>query len=98
LVQNEFQTPILGTFFLPIGQSAFFVRVEDVDGRVAEPGTLEGLLRIADGQKGCACIMPMRCRIGERFVEWIPETAGWGLNDLFFSNNKGTAKISMNVL
>src|SRR5712664_2312600 len=79
--KTNFKPPFVEHFSFRLGNQLFFVLVEDVDGRAPWPGTLEGLLRIADGQKGYACIMPMRCRIGERFVEWIPETAGWGLLD-----------------
>ncbi len=43
------------------------------------PGTLQGLMRIAAGYKGHACIMPMR-RYGEE--GWRPALRGWGLLDL----------------
>lgn len=41
------------------------------------PGHLKGLFRIAEGQSGHACVMPMRRRWGK----WRPETDGWGLLD-----------------
>jgi hypothetical protein len=55
----------------------FFVRIEDMEENVAGPGTLEGLFRIAGGQRGFPCIMRMRHRWGS----WKPTGNGWGLVD-----------------
>ncbi len=70
--------PFLEHLSFRMGNRLFFVRLEDVDGRLAVPGTREGLLAIAEGCKGHACIMPMRRRGGE----WIVDGQGWGLRDL----------------
>ena len=69
--------PFLEHLSFRLGNQNFFVRVEDIEGRVTGPGRREGLLRIADGQKGHACVMPMR----HRCDGWTPEAGGWGLLD-----------------
>lgn len=71
--------PFLEHLSFRIGNQLFFVRVEDVDGKIKGPGTLRGLHSIAEGNKGFACIMFMR----KPFLEnkWVPEKSGWGLID-----------------
>jgi hypothetical protein len=58
-----------------LGNQAFFVRLQDADGKVEGPGTVGGLLRVAGGWKGIPCLLPMR-RTSET---WRPEFTGWGL-------------------
>ena len=48
-----------------------------MDDRLETPGNPDGLLSIADGCAGHACIMPMR-RVGG---DWEPTDPGWGLLD-----------------
>lgn len=67
--------PSLEHLSFRLGNQLFFIRVEDVDGKVTGPGRLEGLLTIADGCAGVPCVMPMQRRKGH----WETGTAGWGL-------------------
>ncbi len=69
--------PFLEHFSFRVGNQLFFVRLEDVEGRLEVPGTRRGLLMIADGCEGYPCLMPMRHRAGT----WTPDAAGWGLID-----------------
>jgi hypothetical protein len=69
--------PFLEHFSFRLGNQLFYVRIEDVDGVVQSPGTLEGLLSVANGCKGHACLMPMK-KMGN---EWACVVADWGLLD-----------------
>lgn len=69
--------PILEHLSFRVGNQLFFIRIEDADGQIDIPGNPNGVLSIADGCKGYACLMPMR-RIGS---EWVPIENGWGLID-----------------
>ncbi len=69
--------PFLEHLSFRLGNQLFFVRLEDVDGRLETPGTLQGLLSIADGCSGHACLMPMKKSWGG----WKPVGLGWGLVD-----------------
>jgi hypothetical protein len=61
-----------------LGNQAFFVRLQDADGKVEGPGTVGGLLRVARGWEGIPCLLPMRRTSGT----WRPEFTGWGLIDV----------------
>src|SRR5690606_7790991 len=52
--------PFLEHLTFRVGNQLFFVRVEDVDGTVRGPGTIEGLNYVARLANGVACILPMR--------------------------------------
>jgi len=69
--------PFLEHLSFRLGNQLFFIRIEDVDGKLEVPSSRKGLLSVADGCKGHACLMPMRYRAGK----WEPEAAGWGLVD-----------------
>src|SRR5829696_6828077 len=69
--------PFLEHLSIRLGNQLFFVRVEDVEGRLVVPGTRQGLLIIARECKGHACMMPMK----EKARTWTPEVRGWGLVD-----------------
>jgi hypothetical protein len=69
--------PFLEHLSFRLGNQLFFIQLEDVDGRLETPGNPEGLLAIAEGCAGHACLMPMR-RVG---VDWEPTELGWGLVD-----------------
>ncbi|MFC1494921.1 hypothetical protein ACFL6W_06565 [Thermodesulfobacteriota bacterium] len=71
--------PFLEHLSFRLGNQLFFIRVEDIDGTVEGPGTLEGLNTVAEGSGGHACIMPMRKKFAGE--EWVPDTGGWGLID-----------------
>jgi len=69
--------PFLEHLSFLLGNQFFFIRVEDIDHQVDIPGTREGLLSIANGCAGHACIMPMK----KTQDEWLPVAEGWGLLD-----------------
>jgi hypothetical protein len=71
--------PVLEHLSFRLGNQLFFIRVEDADDNVEGPGSLLGLLSIADGCNGHACILPMK----KKFFggAWVAERAGWGLVD-----------------
>jgi hypothetical protein len=70
--------PFLEHLSFRMGNQLYFVRLEDVEGRLEVPGNREGVLAIAEGCKGHACIVPMR----RRGTEWSAEGPGWGFFDL----------------
>jgi hypothetical protein len=51
------------------------VRIQDADASLSIPGSMTGLLAIADGCKGHPCIMLMRREGGV----WLPISPSWGL-------------------
>lgn len=69
--------PFLEHLSFRLGNQLFFIQLEDVDDRLGTPGNPDGLLSIADGCAGHACVMPMR-RVG---ADWEPTEPGWGLLD-----------------
>ena len=69
--------PFLEHLSFLLGIQFFFIQVEDVDHHLEIPGALGGLLSIANGCEGHACVMPMRKTLGE----WAPVEKGWGLLD-----------------
>ena len=71
--------PILEHLSFRLGNQVFFVRVEDADHRVEGPGSLRGLLSIADACNGHPCIMPMKKKL--MGGAWISDRSGWGLLD-----------------
>lgn len=71
--------PFLEHLSFRLGNQLFFVRVEDIDGKVEGPGSLRGLYVAAKGNRGHACLMPMKKKF---FGEvWVPGNDGWGLID-----------------
>ena len=70
--------PFLEHLSFRLGNQLFFLRIEDVEGKLEVPGNREGLLAIAEGCKGYPCLMPMR----QRAEGWEPEATGWGLLDI----------------
>lgn len=69
--------PFLEHLSFRMGNQLFFVRVEDVKGRVQGPGNLDGLRTVADGCNGYACRMPMQFDGSH----WESVEPGWGLVD-----------------
>jgi hypothetical protein len=67
--------PFLEHMSFRVGNQLFFIRIEDVSGRLDAPGNPNGVLVVADGCNGTACLMPMR-PVGN---EWEPNESGWGL-------------------
>jgi hypothetical protein len=70
--------PFLDHLSFRLGNQLFFIRIEDLDGALEVPGNRSGLIAIASGCNGHACLMPMRQRGGG----WQPVQPGWGLLDL----------------
>jgi hypothetical protein len=77
-LKSNLHPPFLEHLSFRMGNQLFFIRLEDVESRLEVPGTRRGVMAIAEGCKGHACIMPMRRRGGE----WIADGRGWGLCDL----------------
>ena len=68
--------PFLEHLSFRLGNQNFFLRIEDVEGKLEVPGNREGLLAIAEGCKGYPCLMPMRQR-----AEGWAEATGWGIRE-----------------
>lgn len=71
--------PFLEHLSFRLGNQLFFVYIEDVDGEVVGPGSLEGLHRIATANQGYALLLPMKKRFPGG--AWISHLGGWGLTD-----------------
>jgi hypothetical protein len=71
--------PVLEHLSFRLGNQLFFVRIVDVAGSLEGPGSKQGLLMIAEGCRGHACLMPMK----KKFLgnAWVPAESGWGLID-----------------
>lgn len=67
--------PFLEHLSFRLGNQLFFVRIEDADDNLATPGSHDGLIRIAKGSNGQACILPMKKRAGN----WGAAETDWGL-------------------
>lgn len=71
--------PFLEHLSFRLGNQLFFIRIEDVDEKTQGPGNLRGLLAVAEGNHGHACLLPMkRSFFGGT---WLPDRNGWGLVD-----------------
>jgi len=71
--------PFLDHLSFRLGNQLFFVRVEDVDGMVAGPGSFRGLHTIAKANGGHALVLPMKRRMAGD--TWVSDRNGWGLID-----------------
>ncbi len=71
--------PFLEHLSFRLGNQLFFVRVEDVDGKVQGPGNPKGFITAAKMANGRACILPMNKPFGG---DWVADMPGWGLLDL----------------
>jgi hypothetical protein len=71
--------PFLEHLSFRLGNQLFFIRLEDVDGKEKGPGSIRGLLTVAEGNIGHACLMPMKKKfLGDT---WVPDRSGWGFID-----------------
>lgn len=70
--------PFLEHLSFRLGNQLFFIRIVDSADRLEVPGSLQGLLSIADGCKGHACLLPMKKRL---LGGWETARTGWGLID-----------------
>jgi len=71
----DLNPPFLEHLSFRLGNQLFFIRIEDVDEKLAVPGSRKALRYVAEGCKGHPCLMPMRRWAGT----WAPESLGWGL-------------------
>lgn len=81
-IKANLNSPSLEHFSFRVGNQLFFVRVIDVDEKIAIPGNPDGYKIIAKRCNGHACLMPMRNvspSLGSKIVEWKTEGQGWGL-------------------
>lgn len=71
--------PFLEHLSFRLGNQLFFVRIEDVNGKVQGPGNARGLITAARMTNGHACILPMK----KKFFggAWVADMPGWGLLD-----------------
>lgn len=72
------EPPFLEHLSFRLGNQLFYIRVEDVDRRIEGPGSLEGVLWVAEETNGHACLLSMQRTLDGR---WAPVHAGWGLID-----------------
>jgi hypothetical protein len=71
--------PFLEHLSFRLGNQLFFVRIEDVDGKVLGPGNPRGVITAARQANGHACVLPMKKRVfGD---SWVAEMPRWGLID-----------------
>lgn len=77
-LKADLAPPFLEHLSFRLGNQLFYIRLEEIDAELAVPGNRRGLLTIADGCQGHACLMPMR----RRGTVWEPALPGWGLMDL----------------
>ena len=71
--------PFLEHLSFRLGNQLFFIRVDDVDGKVNGPGNPHGFLTAARMANGRACILPMKKKLFGG--AWVADMPGWGLLD-----------------
>ncbi len=69
--------PFLEHLSFRLGNQLFFIRIDDVDGKIRGPGNPNGFRIIAKGCSGHTCRMPMRFNGSN----WETAECGWGLID-----------------
>lgn len=77
-LRSDLSPPFLEHLSFRLGNQLFFIQLEDADEKIRMPGSLKGLLAIAEGCNGYACILPMKNLEG-RWHACIK--SGWGLVD-----------------
>lgn len=80
-IRTILMPPSLEHLSFRLGNQLFFIRIESIDGHLKTPGNPDGLLTIAVGCQGHACLMPMQLELGEYGGQWQPVEPGWGLID-----------------
>lgn len=71
--------PYLEHLSFRLGNQLFFIRIEDVDGKINGPGSLRGFSSVAKQANGHACILPMKKKL--LGGAWVADRPGWGLLD-----------------
>ncbi len=69
--------PFLEHLSFRLGNQLFFIRVDDVDGKVQGPGNENGFIAAAEMARGHALIMPMKKN--SVTGAWAADAPGWGL-------------------
>jgi hypothetical protein len=70
--------PFLEHLSFRLGNQLFFIRVEDVEGKVQSPGNPRGFITAATNANGRACVLPMKKLFDGT---WVADMPGWGLLD-----------------
>lgn len=76
-LKADLKPPFLEHLSVRLGNQLFYIRVQDQSGRVVGPSSIKGLLAIADGCNGHACLLEMV----QKGSEWFPTSSGWGLTN-----------------
>jgi hypothetical protein len=71
--------PFLEHLSFRLGNQLFFVRIEDIDGKVQGPGNSQGFISAANSANGRACVLPMKRNLFGG--AWVADSPGWGLLD-----------------
>jgi hypothetical protein len=74
-LKAELTPPFLEHLSFRLGNQLFYIRLVDVDERVQMPGNLSGLMSVAKGCNGHACLIHMKNMDGE----WQVLNPDWGL-------------------
>lgn len=69
--------PFLDHLSFRLGNQIFVVHIEDASGKVAGPGSKQGLLTLARIANAHPCVLPMRQALPGG--TWVPTHPGWGL-------------------
>ena len=77
-LKSELTPPFLEHLSFRLGNQLFFIRLVDVDERAQMPGNLKGLMSVAKGCNGHACLMHMKNVDGE----WQVLNSDWGLTSV----------------
>lgn len=76
-LKDDLVPPFLEHMSFRLANQLFFVRLVDAENHLEVPGNPNGVLSIAEGCNGHACIMPMR----QSGMDWVVDAPGWGLLD-----------------
>jgi hypothetical protein len=76
-LKDDLVPPFLEHMSFRLGNQLFFVRLVGAENYLEVPGNPTGVMNIAEGCNGHACIMPMR----QSGVGWVVDAPGWGLID-----------------
>ena len=58
-LKSSLSAPFLEHLSFRLGNQLFYIRIEDADESIEVPGSRMLLHRVADGNQGCACLLPM---------------------------------------
>lgn len=78
-IKADLSPPFAEHLSFRLGNQIFYIRVIDFNGKLAAPGSLMKLEKIARNCNGHACLMPMT---KNHSGAWVPVMGGWGLIDV----------------